>query len=115
MSHVVVGIGELLWDLLPGGKQFGGAPANFAYHAQALGAEAYTVSCVGDDELGSEILTRLRDLGLSSEHVAVDPERPTGAVTVELDADGKPRYTIHQPVAWDVIPPLPAGLAHWEA
>ena len=30
--------GEILWDLLPAGKQLGGAPANFAYHANALGA-----------------------------------------------------------------------------
>jgi len=30
---LVVGIGEILWDLLPDGKQMGGAPANFAYHA----------------------------------------------------------------------------------
>jgi len=37
---VFVGIGEVLWDLLPGGRQFGGAPANFAYHAKALGTDA---------------------------------------------------------------------------
>ena len=28
---IVIGLGEVLWDLLPGGKQLGGAPANFAY------------------------------------------------------------------------------------
>jgi fructokinase len=33
-------MGEVLWDLLPGGRQLGGAPANFAYHAQSLGAQA---------------------------------------------------------------------------
>ena len=33
----IVGLGEILWDLLPAGKQLGGAPANFAYHAQSLG------------------------------------------------------------------------------
>ena len=37
-KFIVVGLGELLWDLLPGGKQLGGASANFAYHAQTLGA-----------------------------------------------------------------------------
>ena len=51
---VVIGIGEVLWDLLPGGKQLGGAPANFAYHAKVLGAEAYVVSAVGDDPLAEE-------------------------------------------------------------
>lgn len=111
MNHpVVIGLGEVLWDLLPGGKQFGGAPANFAYHAQALGAEAYVVSCVGDDELGNEILARLDGLGLSRDYIAIDREHPTGTVSVELDAHGKPTYIIHEPVAWDFIPPLPQFL-----
>ena len=35
---LLVGIGEILWDILPDGRQMGGAPANFAYHARALGA-----------------------------------------------------------------------------
>ena len=59
---VVVGLGEVLWDLLPGGKQLGGASANFAYHAQMLGAESWLVSRVGDDPLGREILARLQAL-----------------------------------------------------
>lgn len=40
---VVVGIGELLWDVLPTGKRAGGAPINFVYHATQLGAEGYAV------------------------------------------------------------------------
>ncbi len=100
---VVVGLGEVLWDLLPNGRQFGGAPANFAYHAKALGAEAYVVSCVGEDELGDEILKRLEAIGLSADHVAVDREHPTGTVSVRLDAQGKPTYVIHEDVAWDFI------------
>ena len=30
---VVVGIGELLWDVFPEVKKSGGAPNNFLYHA----------------------------------------------------------------------------------
>ena len=30
MNHIVVGMGEELWDVLPEGKKIGGAPANFA-------------------------------------------------------------------------------------
>lgn len=56
---VVVGIGELLWDMLPTGKKAGGAPINFVYHASRLGAEGYAISAVGDDELGHEILGEL--------------------------------------------------------
>ena len=44
---VVVGIGELLWDVLPTGKRAGGAPINFVYHATQLGAEGYAISAVG--------------------------------------------------------------------
>ena len=38
---VVVGLGELLWDLFSKGKQLGGAPANFAYITALLGGDVY--------------------------------------------------------------------------
>lgn len=100
----VAGIGEILWDLLPGGRQLGGAPANFAYHAHALGAQGVLVSRVGDDRLGRDIQTRIRDLGIKTAHLTVDPERPTGTVDVTLDDKGHPDYVIHENVAWDAIP-----------
>jgi fructokinase len=106
----ILGVGEVLWDLLPTGRQFGGAPANFAYHASLLGGAAYVVSAVGNDPLGREILDRLDALKINREHVAVDPEHPTGTVSVELDAHGKPTYTIHEGVAWNNIPSTPAML-----
>ena len=56
---IVVGIGELLWDMLPTGKKAGGAPINFVYHASRLGAEGYAVSAIGDDSLGKEIIEEL--------------------------------------------------------
>ena len=59
---IIVGLGEILWDMLPGGKQLGGAPANFAYHAHALGAKGSIVSAVGADEQGQEIILRLQKL-----------------------------------------------------
>ncbi|MFW5857915.1 MAG: carbohydrate kinase family protein [Planctomycetota bacterium] len=100
----LLGLGELLWDLLPDGRQLGGAPANFAYHACALGGRGAVASCVGDDPLGREALERLDGLGVDRSAVAVDPERPTGTVSVALDAAGQPSYTIHEGVAWDAIP-----------
>lgn len=103
-DYLLVGLGEVLWDLLPGGKQLGGAPANFAYQAQSLGGQAAVVSCVGSDELGREVLRRLDDLGLDRRYVAVDRDHPTGTVTVGLDADGQPDYAIHEETAWDYIP-----------
>jgi fructokinase len=110
MIHCL-GIGEILWDLLPAGRQLGGAPANFAYHAHALGAEGIVVSRVGDDTLGLEVLERLRGLGLSTECVAVDPVAPTGTVSVELSAEGQPTFTIHEHVAWDRLTVEPVALA----
>lgn len=97
----IVGIGEILWDLLPSGKQLGGAPANFTCHAWALGAEARLVSRVGEDALGREIIERWGGRGLLTDTIAVDHESPTGTVSVELAADGQPKYTIHERVAWD--------------
>jgi len=103
-KHSIVGLGEILWDMLPGGKELGGAPANFAYHAQALGASACVVSCVGSDPLGDEILALLDEVDLDRHSLAVDPARPTGTVSVSLDAKGVPTYVIHTDVAWDFIP-----------
>jgi fructokinase len=103
-TPIVVGIGEILWDILPDGRQLGGAPANFAFHARALGAASVIVSAVGDDHPGREILAELESRGLDPSGIATVSTAPTGAVTVALDAGGIPHYTIHEGVAWDVIP-----------
>jgi fructokinase len=100
---VVVGLGEALWDLLPGGKQMGGASANFACHAQALGAEAWLVSSVGNDPLGRELLERLQTMQVSVAGVAVDPTVPTGSVSIEISPAGQPKFSIRENVAWDHI------------
>ena len=101
---IIAGFGEILWDLLPSGKQLGGAPANFTYHAGILGAEAYPVSTVGEDDNGREIISVLNQQGISSEFISIDNIHPTGSVTVNLNAEGVPTYIIHEHVAWDHIP-----------
>jgi fructokinase len=106
---LILALGEILWDLLPAGKQLGGAPANFAYHAAQLGADSRTISAVGDDALGNEILARLRELKVDPSQIAIDREHPTGTVTVTLNV-GQPTYTIHEGVAWDFIRFTPALL-----
>lgn len=77
---VIVGLGEVLWDLLPRGKFLGGAPANFAFHASQLGAEGIVASAVGNDALGDEIVARLESLGLSTQYLQRN-DFPTGTVT----------------------------------
>lgn len=100
---IVAGIGEVLWDVLPQGKQLGGAPANFVYFANALGAQGLLVSRVGVDEPGDEALRRLRELGVGTEGVMRAAEHETGRATVMVDEAGVPRFTIHEPAAWDFI------------
>lgn len=109
MSVRAVGIGEVLWDLLPAGRQLGGAPANFAYHAAALGAEGWVVSRVGTDEAGRELVRRLGQLGVRTDAIEQDPAAPTGTVTVAVGPDGQPRYVIHEDVAWDRLAGEEAG------
>ncbi len=103
MPYRIVGIGEVLWDLLPTGAQLGGAPANFACHAGALGADASVISRVGDDARGHEIVKRIEQMGMTSACVQLDATRPTGTVTVTVDAMGQPQFEIHSEVAWDAI------------
>ena len=99
----VVGLGEVLWDVLPGGKQLGGAPANFAYMASLLGDQGIVASRVGQDDLGKEALGRMRGLGLNAAFVQTDTEHPTGTAHVSLDAHHQPTFTITEPVAWDFL------------
>lgn len=102
----VVGIGEILWDMLPQGKQLGGAPANFAYHVCRLGGNGWAVSAISDDPLGDEINEILSTKNL---HTALaEVSAPTGTVQVTLDAAGVPSYDITENVAWDMIPFTPA-------
>ena len=101
-----VGIGEILWDMLPQGKQLGGAPANFAYHVCRLGGNGWAVSAISDDPLGNEINEILSTKNL---HTALaEVSAPTGTVQVTLDAAGVPSYDITENVAWDMIPFTPA-------
>lgn len=98
---IIIGVGELLWDLLPGGKKAGGAPVNFVYHATQMGAEGYAISAIGNDAAGLEIAAELEKNNISSSLSVVD--HPTGTVEVELK-EGIPTYNIIEGVAWDFIP-----------
>ncbi|HRX79859.1 MAG TPA: carbohydrate kinase [Pirellulaceae bacterium] len=97
---VIVGLGEVLWDVFPDGPRFGGAPANYASHAASLGADSRMVSAVGRDELGERALQALQDLKVDISSVA-QSDYPTGAVHVQLDAEGKASYEFLANTAWD--------------
>lgn len=101
---VVVGIGELLWDMLPEGKRAGGAPINFVYNATQLGADGYAVSAVGKDALGDEIIHELEKSHIH--YVLQRNDYPTSVVEVALN-NGIPTYTIVEGVAWDYLEATP--------
>ncbi len=100
---MVVGLGELLWDLLPAGKQLGGAPANFAYITSLLGDAGIPASRLAQDALGAEAIRRLGELALPTEFIQKDSQHPTGTVKVEVDHSGQPRFEISESVAWDFL------------
>jgi fructokinase len=111
MNFNIVGVGEVLWDLLLTGPQLGGAPANFAYHARALGAEVHFITRVGNDDYGREIIRRFQDMGLAGPTVQVDETAPTGIAKVALSGDGLAHFTVLENVAWDYIAATPEALA----
>lgn len=105
MDSIVVGMGEVLWDVLPGGKKLGGAPANFAYHVAQFGLSSCVVSAVGNDVLGKEIIDNFEAKGIN--RLVAEVVYPTGTVQVEVDSAGIPQYDIKEDVAWDNIPFTP--------
>lgn len=99
----MIGLGEVLWDILPSGKVLGGAPANFAYMTNVLGDEGIVASRVGNDELGREACEVIQRLGLNTSYVQQDTEHETGTAAVSIDAAGQPNFTIKESVAWDFL------------
>ncbi|HXR40691.1 MAG TPA: PfkB family carbohydrate kinase [Terracidiphilus sp.] len=100
--HLILGLGELLWDVLPEGPRLGGAPANFTVMAGRLGSHAVLLSRIGRDDLGRKAIERLDPLPADAGFVETDPVHETGRVTVYFEG-GQPHYTIHQPAAWDFL------------
>lgn len=100
---IVVGLGEVLWDVFPDGPRFGGAPANFACSSAGLGQEhldVFLVSAVGNDELGRLAVQALDEHQVNTAALARD-RRPTGQVLVTLDREGRPSYEFATNSAWD--------------
>lgn len=102
-NFTVVGLGELLWDLFPQGKQLGGAPANFAYISSLLGDHGIVASRIGMDPLGDEVTRRFQQFRLPTDFLQTDAGHPTGTVKVSVDSGGQPRYEITEDVAWDFL------------
>ncbi len=100
---LMIGLGEVLWDLLPSGKVLGGAPANFAYMSSVLGDQGIVASRVGNDDLGQDACRVMQELGLSTAYLQQDELHETGTATVSIDTGGQPNFTIKNSVAWDFL------------
>ena len=101
-NAVVVGLGEVLWDVFPDRKRLGGAPANFAYHMSRQACDTYIVSAVGEDADGSEIEKKFERKGLSTKYLSRVPV-PTGRVDIAVDASGVASYRFLENCAWDYL------------
>jgi fructokinase len=97
----VVAVGEVLWDASPSGIFLGGAPANVAVHLRGQGVASSIISCVGNDDLGDEVLLRLQERNVDVTHVQRSSVHPTGFVRVTFSGS-EPSYTV-RPGAWDHI------------
>jgi fructokinase len=104
----VVGVGEILWDLLPDGPRLGGAPFNAIVHLGRFGCRSAFVSAVGRDELGQRALAEATRLGVGTDLIEVN-DQPTGVVRVDLDEEGVPSYEIVSPAAYETTGPLSPG------
>ena len=114
--HLILGLGELLWDVLPEGARLGGvpiddsmslgllggAPANFAVMAGRLGNHAAILSRIGRDDPGRRAMEVLDPLPVDASRLQVDRVHETSRVTVRFDGE-QPSYTIHEPAAWDFL------------
>ena len=97
----VVGVGEILWDLIGGSEFLGGAVLNFSVQSARLGHRVSLVSAVGEDARGRLALSRAAELGLPTRFIRTVPDHETGIVTVTVDGNGQPSYVIHRPAAYD--------------
>lgn len=99
---VVVGLGEVLWDVFPDGARFGGAPANYACSVAALSSrvDVFMVSGVGVDDLGKLAMEELRQRNVNTS-VLQSNEKPTGAVNIAVDSHGIASYEFAADAAWD--------------
>lgn len=105
---VIVGFGEVVFDHFEasGRCRLGGAPANFAYHAGAFGAESHLVSALGRDERAGEIRRALAAIGMEQRALLPETDYPTGLIDVPVRRAGEsqPGYVIRPDQAWDFIP-----------
>lgn len=107
-SEKIILFGEVLADIFDDRRVFGGAPFNVAHHLKAFGLHPVLISRIGNDELGRELLARIKDAGMDDCGIQLDDLHPTGQVMVHLEERGH-RFEILPEQAYDFIH---AGMSH---
>lgn len=102
-DQIILNFGEILWDQFPDYKRAGGSPFNVSVHLHYLRHHSYLISAIGMDEEGDQLLQLIKDANAPTQFVYRNNKR-TGTVTVHIDEDNEPSYTINENVAWDYIP-----------
>lgn len=101
---IVACFGEVLWDLFPGKeKKAGGAPFNVAYNLSRLGIDARMISAIGDDELGNDLLNKIKNWNIPVDTIQINSSYPTSTVIAKFDENNEAHYDITANVAWDQI------------
>lgn len=100
-TPVIIGIGEILFDIVNDSEELGGAPANFAYHANRLGARGQIISTVGDDSRGKKAFAELQQRHLATDCITIRPGIETGYVLATVDDRGVASYNFPDNIAWD--------------
>lgn len=73
------------------GYASGGKGSNQAVAVAKQGADATFVGCVGQDDYGKKVMAALRESGVNTDYVMVDPETQTGFALMLID-DKTSRY-----------------------
>lgn len=73
----------------------GGSPANLAANVARLGNRVALVACVGRDNLGNYLKTRVAEAGVELQFVAEDPLQPTSLVVVSRST-GTPDFIAYR-------------------
>ncbi len=107
----IASVGEIFLDLLPNGVRLGGTPVGTAWYCAEMGAQAWLVSAVGDDQHGWRVQRELKERHLSERYVPLSEKYATGEARVHYDANGKSSYHFLEDVAWDHIAQTPELLA----
>lgn len=107
-SRLVVSIGELLIDFVPGEpgvsllqaatfrKAAGGAPANVAVQVARLGGKSAFIGRVGDDPFGHYLRDTLAAAGVDVRGVILDGSAPTTLAFVSLSQDADRDFSFYR-------------------